>query len=115
MGWVSIFDHDEVWRRRGPEWWESGVERGVIGATDQPSRHTAEIDDQGKDPNLKKSQIQIGTFHTEQGGAPSLAELLFRSPGSDFPTEPKPLVMDFRTQECVAHANFMGYLVYVEI
>ena len=34
VGWVSIFDHDEVWRRRrGPEWWESGVERGVIGAT----------------------------------------------------------------------------------
>ena len=75
VGWVSIFDHDEVWRRRGPEWWESGVERGVIGATDQPSRHTAEIDDQGKDQNLKISQIQRRSRFTQNKVMPRPSQI----------------------------------------
>ena len=46
FGWVGIFDHAEVLRWRGPEWWESGVELGVIGATNLSRTHKAKPQDQ---------------------------------------------------------------------
>ena len=109
-GWVSIFDHDEVWRRRGPEWWESGVERGVIGATDQPSRHTAEIDDQGKDQNLKISQIQRRSRFTQNKVMPRPSQIS----RIRFPNRAKVLGDGF--QKIVLHMqNSSCNLVNVEI